>query len=573
MNILPIISVKSIINYNLFLNLLEFGIQNIIVSSSDKNIFNNNAFINNLFITEENDKNKLFLLAKERDKDKHILFLNSDWNISTYSLYEFFSIDFEENYYNFPVFYNNKKQYVTMLINKKIEQVNFKHLTFEYLQDSVKITKTDDYIFFTCPNNLEEKSIVDLNTLKHKDFFYIGHFFYMKKEYKIASDYFARYIKSHNELSSNDELYYSYYYLGCIFNKIEYLKKSQEINIHGIESLLKLLETYPEDTYYIKCLEDSYKTNSMLQEWDEFKKHKFLTIYYFDKDLYKTIENVLICLKIKGDEEIENIWKICNDKLQINDIKQNNSDIITVAIIAKDAEIYLDLYLKCITLQSWPKYKTNIYIRSNNNKDNTVSILTNWIEKYRNEYNDVFVDFSNIEEKVEEYGRHEWNSVRFSVLSKIREDSVKWAGNTHYFTCDCDNFIDSDTIEKMFMSEKDVISPLLISTPHTNEPFTNFHTVISEDGNCVKDEKYIKIVNCEDTGFFEVPIVHCCYFLRNNVLKHAKYSGDSFEYLVFSKNLRDNNIKQYVDNTKCYGYITFAENREELDKEIWLKFL
>ena len=39
-----------------------------------------------------------------------------------------------------------------------------------------------------------ENSIINLNELKHKDFFYIGHFFYIKKNYKIASDYFSIYI-------------------------------------------------------------------------------------------------------------------------------------------------------------------------------------------------------------------------------------------------------------------------------------------------------------------------------------------------------------------------------------------
>src|SRR5262249_21251959 len=54
---------------------------------------------------------------------------------------------------------------------------------------------------------------------------------------------------------------------------------------------------------------------------------------------------------------------------------------VTIAILAKDKAHTLPLYLTCLEKQTWPKEKTNLYIRTNNNNDNTVQILKEWVEK------------------------------------------------------------------------------------------------------------------------------------------------------------------------------------------------
>lgn len=121
--------------------------------------------------------------------------------------------------------------------------------------------------------------------------------------------------------------------------------------------------------------------------------------------------------------------------------KQEPIEFVTIAILAKDKAHILPLYLTCIENQTWPADKTYLYIRTNNNNDDTASILRHWVEKVHDRYACIYFDDSDVPEQVQNYGQHEWNAERFKVLGKIRQDSVHWAQehNSHYFVVDCDN--------------------------------------------------------------------------------------------------------------------------------------
>jgi hypothetical protein len=132
-------------------------------------------------------------------------------------------------------------------------------------------------------------------------------------------------------------------------------------------------------------------------------------------------------------------------------IQNNDTKIIVILILAKDKEHALPFYLKCIYNQSYNKKYIHLYIRTNDNKDNTNIILTEFIEKYGNEYASVYFNDNSISEKLKQYSNHEWNSFRFNIIGKISQYSVDYVHklNAHYFVADCDNFIISTTIEEL----------------------------------------------------------------------------------------------------------------------------
>jgi glycosyltransferase involved in cell wall biosynthesis len=65
-------------------------------------------------------------------------------------------------------------------------------------------------------------------------------------------------------------------------------------------------------------------------------------------------------------------------------------DKITIAILCKQKAHCLPLYLDCIDNQTYPKNLISIYIRSNNNTDNTLEILQAWANKHREEYDEIY---------------------------------------------------------------------------------------------------------------------------------------------------------------------------------------
>jgi hypothetical protein len=256
-----------------------------------------------------------------------------------------------------------------------------------------------------------------------------------------------------------------------------------------------------------------------------------------------------------------------NIKAYEQDLKTDRP--VTIAILAKDKEHCLITFLDGIFKQTFPKSKTYLYIRTNDNNDETARILKSWVEKVKNHYLGVYFDDSDAPVSVKEYGQHEWNCTRFKVLGQIRQDSLDWAHqhNSHYFVADCDNFILPHTIQTMVDTNLPIVAPLL----HSKCAYSNFHANVDENGYMIDSPFYLPLVNQEIKGHVQVPVVHCTYFIRHEILPEMCYDDESYryEYAIFSDNARKKGIPQYLDTTDVFGYVSFAENSTDLVCEPW----
>lgn len=237
------------------------------------------------------------------------------------------------------------------------------------------------------------------------------------------------------------------------------------------------------------------------------------------------------------------------------------NELVTIAILAKDKAHILPAYLKCLEAQTWPKNKTFIYIRTNNNNDNTREILREWVQNNKNNYVEVYFDDSDTKEQVQKFEQHEWNWQRFKVLGKIRQDSMTWAfnHNSHYFVADCDNLIKQNTIESLVETGLPIVAPFLKANQGM---YSNFHAAIDKNGYLSNCPLYYQLYNQEIKGLTPVPVVHCTYLVRHEVIKSLYYDDNSYryEYVIFSDSARKNNINQYFDTRELYGYCSFSTN-------------
>lgn len=249
----------------------------------------------------------------------------------------------------------------------------------------------------------------------------------------------------------------------------------------------------------------------------------------------------------------------------------SHTDFVTIAILAKDKAHVLPLYLKCIENQTYPASKTNLYIRTNNNTDGTGEILKTWLEKVKDRYHEVYFDDSDVPDRVQDFAAHEWNYTRFKVLGAIRQASVDWAKahNSHYFVADCDNFILPYTIERLLQTALPVVGPLLKNGDSHTSFYANFHFITDENGYFANSDHYYHIYNQSIKGLIEVAVIHCTYFIQNEVLDTICYDDGSarYEYVIFSDTLRKAHIPQYIDNRYDYGSLTFATSEEDFIKE------
>lgn len=246
-------------------------------------------------------------------------------------------------------------------------------------------------------------------------------------------------------------------------------------------------------------------------------------------------------------------------------------DYVTIAILAKDKAHTLPLYLTCIEKQTWPAEKTYLYIRTNNNNDSTADVLREWIAKNGSRYAGIYFNDTDVPQRVQRYGQHEWNSERFKVLGKIRQNSIDWAREhkSHYFVIDCDNFIQPHTLASLLSVNLPIVAPLL-RTGHN--VYSNFHAAIDVNGYLESSPFYDFFLRPDIKGLIQVPVVHCVYLVRYEVLDKMSYDDESYryEYVIFSDVARKKGVPQYLDTREIYGRITFAEDTAQLHAEPWL---
>ena len=246
-------------------------------------------------------------------------------------------------------------------------------------------------------------------------------------------------------------------------------------------------------------------------------------------------------------------------------------DTIVVAILAKDKGHILPIYLRCLLAQTYPKDKIHLYIKTNDNTDDTEEVLKAFVSEYGSQYLSVLFDNDSVDETLKQYTPHEWNSHRFKVLGKIRQDSIEYAinKNSHYFVVDCDNLIIPETLTEMVnLQSMGVIAPLIIR--RNFDRYSNYHYEVDDNGYYKYHMNYDIIYNRALVGVHKVKVVHCTYFINNNILDKVVYDDDSYryEYVIFSDILRKRNIPQFIDNRQYYGMLTMTDTLDDMRSEI-----
>lgn len=246
---------------------------------------------------------------------------------------------------------------------------------------------------------------------------------------------------------------------------------------------------------------------------------------------------------------------------------------VFVAILAKQKAEILPSWLESLEQWDYPKDRITLYIRTNDNTDDTEEILSNWAERNMDKYFEVILDFTSVDDEITKYDVHEWNAHRFNVLGKIRQDSVDLAyklGADYYFVCDVDNFLLKDTLSRLVSHNAPVVAPLLYDAGKS--AYSNYHNIASPRGYYVDNPEYYTILTGKVPGLIKCDVVHCTYLIRRDVMPLVRYQdgSDDYEYVIFSRELRKYDVPQYLDNMRLHGYLTKNEDTKAVLNEMRL---
>ena len=249
---------------------------------------------------------------------------------------------------------------------------------------------------------------------------------------------------------------------------------------------------------------------------------------------------------------------------------------VLVAILAKNKEVELPLFLQCLSMQDYDKKLIHLYIRSNDNTDNTIEIIETWLKDNEELYASCYRNYLDIDSTLKNFSSHEWNSKRFNILGKIRQESIEYAKQKglNYFVIDCDNFIKSDVLSTMISCNLPVVAPFLKISPayrvegrEHSPSYSNYHFETDNNGY-FRDtyNRYHDIYYKVFSGFIKCDVVHCTYFIKYEILKFISYLDDTerHEYVIFSDKLRRAGITQYLYNEECCGLLVLLQKDELL---------
>lgn len=317
-----------------------------------------------------------------------------------------------------------------------------------------------------------------------------------------------------------------------------------------------------DDKKIIESVEEEVGNKIIEEEVDNKEVDNKIVEKVNNKVVVEDVDNKIVEVEKKVDKNIE------------MSVERRVDKTVLVSILARNKAHVLPKFLRCLDELDYDKKLMTIYINTNNNSDDTIEILENWMKENVDKYNKI--DYENVE--IEELegtttDPHEWTSLRFKKLAEIRNKSLKKTiehNCDYYFVIDCDNFIEPYTLRDMVDEDKEIIAPMLIAFPEKNDGYSNYFSDISPNGYYKHHDNYMKILGREMVGVFDVPVVHCTYLIKREVIDRLNYMDgtESHEFVIFSRNARKEGIKQWISNKRYYGKLVhFFDDTLKLEDE------
>ena len=259
---------------------------------------------------------------------------------------------------------------------------------------------------------------------------------------------------------------------------------------------------------------------------------------------------------------------------------------VMLAILARNKAHLLADFLRCVEALDYPKSSIDLYVRTNDNGDDTEPILRAWLAQHGARYRSVDFDHRRPPRAeaiaLEHHDNpHAWATGRLRVLAQIREASLRAAqklGSDYYFVVDCDNFITPWTLRALIDLRKPIAAPMLETVPRVMR-YSNYFCGVDANGYYAEHPEYDDIRWRRRSGVFEVPLVHCTYLIAASALPQLAYHDDgpeSMEFVTFARVARTQGIDQWIDNRHGYGELLYFEGEAESttlqqEIEVWKK--
>ncbi|XP_029047412.1 glycosyltransferase 25 family member [Osmia bicornis bicornis] len=253
---------------------------------------------------------------------------------------------------------------------------------------------------------------------------------------------------------------------------------------------------------------------------------------------------------------------------------------VLIAILVRNKAHTLPYFLTFLEQLNYPKSRIHLWIRSDNNIDKSIEVLSTWLSRTANEYHGVETNFNEKSIGFEdENGIAHWSTQRFLHVIKLREDALNAGRNIwadFIWMLDADVFLtNANTLNELILKNQTAVAPLLKS----DGLYSNFWAGMTSDYYYLRTDKYEPILFREETGCFNVPMIHSAVLidLRTHLsdrltydpknLNH--YDGPTDDIITFAVGANKSGVPLFICNDNIYGNIIVPlEETETIAEDI-----
>uniref|UniRef100_A0A0C9RI84 AAEL003481_0 protein n=1 Tax=Fopius arisanus TaxID=64838 RepID=A0A0C9RI84_9HYME len=253
---------------------------------------------------------------------------------------------------------------------------------------------------------------------------------------------------------------------------------------------------------------------------------------------------------------------------------------ILVAVLVRNKAHTLPYFLSLFENLNYPKERISLWIRSDNNIDNSIEILSKWLNKEGKHYHSINARLDSESHGFDdEKGTADWSNDRFTHVINLRQEALDYARESwadYIFMLDADVLLTNpNTLKILIDKQKSVVAPLLKS----DGLYSNFWAGMTQDYYYLRTERYKPIVNRIEKGCHDVPMIHSAVMVdlkkvESDYLTYEpksidNYAGPDDDIIAFALGANSSGISLHVCNDEIYGFIMVPlESGDPLEADI-----
>ncbi|GLG96306.1 Glycosyltransferase 25 family member [Gryllus bimaculatus] len=251
---------------------------------------------------------------------------------------------------------------------------------------------------------------------------------------------------------------------------------------------------------------------------------------------------------------------------------------VVIAILIRNKAHTLPYFLTLLERLDYPKDRISLWMRSDHNIDDTLTVLRRWLDVAERDYHSVNIKLTESppENLPDETGPAHWSPERFTHIIHLRENALNYARGLwadFVWFLDADVFLTEPLALRQLINKRFTVSaPMLRS----DGLYSNFWCGMTDDYYYLRTDEYRPTLKRERQGCFVVPMVHSAVLvdLRRASSRHLSflasnvpgYSGPHDDIITFALAANKSGIPFHICNEELYGYIMVPlEQTDSLD--------